>query len=76
MKIILKLIRFYQKYLSFDRGVFRFISPNGTCRFEPTCSEYTYQAIKKYGILGGCALGIRRIIKCHPFSRGGHDPLK
>lgn len=64
----LRLIRFYQKYLSFLNG--------GTvCRFQPRCSEYTYQAISKYGILPGVYLGIKRIIRCNPFSQSGLDPL-
>jgi len=47
-----------------------------TCRFYPTCSTYTYQAIEKYGVLKGCFLGFKRILKCHPFHPGGYDPLK
>jgi putative membrane protein insertion efficiency factor len=67
-KIILFLIKIYQKYIS------PFLGKN--CRFYPTCSMYTYQAIEKYGLIKGCFLGIRRIIKCHPFHPGGYDPLK
>ena len=46
------------------------------CKFYPTCSEYTKQAIEKYGVIRGCMLGIVRILKCNPFSKGGYDPLK
>lgn len=46
------------------------------CKFYPTCSEYTKQAIEKYGLLKGTLLGIKRILKCNPFSKGGYDPLK
>jgi putative membrane protein insertion efficiency factor len=46
-----------------------------TCRFTPTCSEYFIQALEKYGIFKGSWLGIRRILRCHPFSPGGYDPL-
>lgn len=45
------------------------------CRFYPTCSEYTIQALKRYGFLKGSWLGIVRILKCHPFNAGGYDPL-
>jgi putative membrane protein insertion efficiency factor len=75
-KIFLFLIRFYQKYLSFDQGWAKFLFlTDKVCRFRPTCSEYTYQAIEKYGILLGVWLGLKRIARCHPWSKGGDDPL-
>lgn len=46
------------------------------CKYYPTCSEYTKQAIKKYGVIKGGVLGIKRILRCNPFSKGGYDPLK
>jgi len=48
--------------------------PN-SCRFYPTCSEYSYDAIKKFGSIKGGWLGIKRISKCHPFHPGGYDPV-
>ena len=70
-KICIYLIEFYQKNIS------TFLeSKNIRCKFYPTCSEYTKQAIKKYGILKGIILGTIRIFKCNPFSKGGYDPLK
>jgi putative membrane protein insertion efficiency factor len=46
------------------------------CRFEPTCSEYTRQAVIKYGALKGTWMGLKRILRCQPFCAGGHDPVK
>ncbi len=46
-----------------------------SCRFYPTCSEYTYQAVEKYGVWRGGWLGVRRIARCHPFNPGGFDPV-
>lgn len=46
-----------------------------SCRFTPTCSVYAMQAIEKYGFLRGSFLGLRRLLRCHPFSRGGYDPV-
>ncbi|MGL4607634.1 MAG: membrane protein insertion efficiency factor YidD [Eubacteriaceae bacterium] len=59
------------------RGYQKFISPllGKNCRFSPTCSVYFYAAVEKYGFLKGCFLGIKRILKCHPFNPGGYDPL-
>ncbi len=60
------------------RGYQIFISPimPGKCRFYPTCSTYFIQAVEKYGPFKGSWLGIKRILKCHPFHEGGYDPLK
>ena len=74
-KIILILIRGYQKTISPDHGIFSG-GKQRVCRFYPTCSEYTYQAIEEYGILKGVAMGSWRILRCNPFSKGGHDPVK
>ena len=66
-KIVLFLIKFYQICIS------PFLGKN--CRFIPTCSAYTYEAIEIHGIIKGIYLGVRRIIKCHPFHEGGYDPV-
>ena len=67
-KIFIFLIKFYQKAISPFLG--------RRCRFYPTCSEDTKQAVEKYGALKGLYLGLIRILKCHPFHKGGYDPLK
>ncbi len=70
-KILLKIIDFYKKNISLWIQ-----SKNINCKFYPTCSEYMHQAIEKYGALKGTILGIYRILRCNPFSKGGYDPLK
>jgi putative membrane protein insertion efficiency factor len=65
--IVLWLIRAYQQTLSK-------MLPS-TCRFVPSCSEYGYQAISKYGFLRGSWLALKRISRCHPLNRGGYDPV-
>lgn len=66
-RLILGLIRIYQLTLSPLLG--------SNCRFEPTCSAYATEAIKKFGVLKGGYLSFRRLIKCHPFHKGGYDPV-
>ena len=67
-RIFIKLIEKYQKNIS------PFLGKN--CKYYPTCSEYAKQAIEKYGVIKGSFYGVKRIIKCNPFSKGGYDPLK
>jgi len=70
-KLLIKILKFYKK------GISPFFSTIGVhCKYEPTCSEYMMQAIEKYGAFKGCFLGIKRFLKCNPFSKGGYDPLK
>ena len=65
--VLLGIIRLYQVTLS------RTLSP--TCRFEPSCSQYSYEAIARYGVWRGGRLAARRIARCHPFNPGGYDPV-
>ncbi len=67
-KIGIGTILFYQKLISP-------ILPT-SCRFYPTCSDYSRQAIEKYGLARGCWLGMKRILRCHPFYPGGYDPVR
>jgi putative membrane protein insertion efficiency factor len=69
------LIELYQKTLSPDRGPFQNLFPYRVCKFHPTCSQYTYEAIGKYGLIKGSLMGGRRIMRCHPWSEGGLDPV-
>lgn len=65
--IVLLLIKGYRTALSPFLGTH--------CRFQPTCSSYTYEAIEKHGLFRGTVLGIRRLLRCHPFHEGGIDPV-
>ncbi len=75
--IILTCIRFYQNTRFFHAPIFKVLfMSDDACRFRPTCSEYSYEAIQKYGATKGLWLGLKRIIRCHPWNKGGYDPLK
>ncbi|MDD3002877.1 MAG: membrane protein insertion efficiency factor YidD [Candidatus Shapirobacteria bacterium] len=67
--VVLKMLVFYKKYIS---GM----EIGNHCRFTPTCSEYTYLAVKKYGVVKGLFLGVKRILKCNPLSKGGVDLIE
>ena len=78
-KIVLKTFGFLKNIeITFIKFYQRKISPHlgSRCRFYPSCSEYTLQAVDKYGIIKGNILGIIRILKCNPFCKGGIDYLK
>ena len=69
-KILIRTILGYQKHIS------PVLTAKGVqCKYYPSCSEYTKQAIEKYGCLKGCYIGGKRILRCNPFSKGGYDPL-
>ncbi|MHB8507770.1 MAG: membrane protein insertion efficiency factor YidD [Candidatus Dormibacteria bacterium] len=68
-RLSLWLIRGYQAVLS------PFLGAVSGCRYTPTCSEYGYEAIHRYGFIKGWSLALRRIARCHPWHAGGHDPV-
>ena len=65
--VVLALISFYR----------RFVSPflPARCRFYPTCSSYAFSAVERYGVLKGGVLAVKRLLRCHPLSKGGYDPV-
>ena len=70
-RLLIYCIKFYKKHISFYLEIWGI-----ECKYYPTCSQYTLQAIEKYGSIKGVCLGIWRILRCNPFSKGGYDPLK
>ncbi|NBS68439.1 membrane protein insertion efficiency factor YidD [bacterium] len=66
-------IRLYQKTLSYDHGPLKVFYPHGYCPFYPTCSMYGRQAIEKYGVIKGMRMTAHRILRCHPWTKGGID---
>lgn len=73
--LAVKTIKLYQRTISPDHGWFKSLYPHGYCRFSPTCSQYTVEAIEEYGLLKGGALGFWRVLRCNPWGRGGYDPV-
>lgn len=70
-KIYLALLKIYKLSFSFLlKHLF-----GGGCRYQPTCSEYGADAVERFGILKGTTLSFKRILRCHPFSKGGFDPV-
>ena len=67
------VVKFYQKIFSFDHGLFSFIKPFGSCRFYPSCSQYSIIALQKYGLLKGVKLSFMRVLRCNPWTEGGVD---
>jgi len=66
--VLISLLKFYKAAVS------PWLPPS--CRFVPTCSEYACEAIARHGALRGSAMGLRRLLRCHPFHAGGYDPVK
>jgi putative membrane protein insertion efficiency factor len=68
-KIVIAIVKFYKIFISPLKGV-------ACCRFQPTCSDYMIEAVKKFGVIKGGFLGIKRIIRCNPFGGSGFDPVQ
>jgi len=68
-KLLIGIVKFYRKYISGLKSA-------PSCRFYPTCSQYTIDALNTYGFFKGVFMSIRRILRCHPFNPGGYDPVK
>ncbi len=66
--ILIQIIKVYRKYISPLKG-------RPTCIYYPTCSQYAIEALEKYGVVKGTYLAVRRILRCHPFHKGGYDPV-
>jgi len=66
--LLIWLIKLYQKFLSPLKG-------NNHCIYTPTCSQYAIEAIEKYGVWKGIFMACKRILRCHPFAKGGYDPV-
>lgn len=74
-KVLLLLIRIYQKTLSLDHGMLGKILPLRVCRHYPSCSEYARMAVGRFGVLKGSAMAVRRVARCHPWGGEGYDPV-
>ena len=70
-KVLIFLIKFYQKIISPPLEVLF----GKACRFTPTCSQYTMEALEKFGVSRGLTLGFKRFMKCHPWGGSGYDPI-
>lgn len=76
-KLILLSIRLYQKTGFFHGAILKYLfMTDDACRFTPSCSNYTYEAVERYGSVQGIWIGLKRIVRCHPWSKGGFDPVK
>ena len=74
-KVLLLVIKVYQKTVSLDHGLLHIFFKTGVCRFYPSCSEYSYEAIDKFGVWKGLRMVVGRIRRCHPWNKGGYDPV-
>lgn len=73
--LCLGAIKVYQRTLSPDHGWGRLLLPHAGCRYYPSCSAYTYEAVAQFGVARGLTLGLKRLARCHPWAQGGFDPI-
>ncbi|MFA6989292.1 MAG: membrane protein insertion efficiency factor YidD [Candidatus Gastranaerophilaceae bacterium] len=74
--LLIKIIKIYQSTLSFDHGPLKKLYPHGYCKYYPSCSEYSIQALEKHGLFKGLCLSFWRLLRCNPWSKGGIDLVK
>jgi putative membrane protein insertion efficiency factor len=72
-RVVVFLLKIYQRTLSLDHGPFKWMRPHGQCKFYPTCSQYAIDVVQKHGIFRGGWRALKRIIRCHPWAIGGVD---
>lgn len=75
VEILVFLIAAYQRIFSPDHGVLNYYYGTYRCRFFPSCSDYAKKSLRQYGLSNGLMVFLKRVIRCHPWSRGGYDPL-
>ncbi|MEK9181141.1 MAG: membrane protein insertion efficiency factor YidD [Patescibacteria group bacterium] len=73
--LVLALIRLYQKTFSPDHGFFKPLFPYGFCRYHPTCSQYAFEAVEKFGVVKGLISASARIFRCNPWASPALDPV-
>ena len=71
--LLILLVKVYQRTLSPDHGLLRWLYPHGFCKFYPTCSSYTLSCLSQYGSIKGSAMAMQRIARCNPWTKGGID---
>ncbi|MFH1182949.1 MAG: membrane protein insertion efficiency factor YidD [Candidatus Moraniibacteriota bacterium] len=75
-KLLIVIIKLYQKLLSPDQSFWGKRLGFKICRFHPTCSQYAIDALQKHGVVKGNYLAVKRVLRCHPWNPGGHDPVR
>ena len=74
--VVIVVIVLYQKTISPDHGILRYVYRTHHCRFFPSCSDYAIQSLRQYGLMRGIMLSVKRIVRCNPFCVSGYDPVR